>query len=192
VYAPTLAPDPPQFNSGISLEDFAEPTPEQVGPAIPELFSNAVSPRLRFPHINLHTSCGASVVLRLAGAKSTQPGSVTVTSEGSFYTRIFYGRITTTGELQPRTAMTAEIIALLRRFSNDPATVAGECGQVTGNCAFCGLALSDPRSTALGYGPVCARAWKLPWRANRGLLKITGGLYGYVWTAVSGAEKVAV
>jgi hypothetical protein len=176
----------------LSLEKFFDdvPKPVQLGPAIPRLFADAVSPRLKFPHINLRASNGQNAVLRLAGPKSTQPGSVTVTSVGSFHERVFYGRITTTGDLQPRSAMTAEIIALLRRFRDDPIAVAGDCGRVTGNCAFCGLALSDPRSTALGYGPVCARAWKLPWRANRGLLRLTGGLYGYVWTAVSGTEKV--
>jgi hypothetical protein len=183
--APTLALDPPQFNSVISLEDFADPAPEQVGPAIPRLFADAVSPRLKYPHINLRTS-GAVVVLRLAGAKSSQPGSVTITSEGSFHTRTFYGRITGTGELQPTRAVTADVIALVRRFNDDPIAVASECGRITGNCSFCRLALSDPRSTALGYGPVCAEQWKLPWRANRGLLRLTGGLYGYVWDAVGG------
>jgi hypothetical protein len=182
-----VAPDAPQFNVVISLAEFAEPAePEQIGPAIPKLFTDAVSPRLKYPHINLQTSNGQNVVLRLAGAKSTQPGSVTVTSEGSFHARTFYGRITATGELQPTRAMTADIVALLRRFSNDPIAVAGDCGRITGNCSFCGLALSDSRSTALGYGPVCAKQWKLPWRTNRGLLGLTGGLYGYVWEAVGG------
>jgi hypothetical protein len=184
--ASTLALDPPQFNSVISLEDFADPAPEQVGLAIPRLFADAVSPRLKYPHINLRTESGAVVVMRLAGAKSPQPGSVTITGEGSYYERAFYGRITTTGELLSKPAMTAEILALLRRFSDDPIAVAGECGRITGNCSFCRLALSDPRSTALGYGPVCAEQWKLPWRANRGLLRLTGGLYGYVWDAVGG------
>jgi hypothetical protein len=130
-------------------------------------------------------------VLRLAGAKSTQPGSVTVTSEGKYGSNTFYGRITATGELQPARTMTAEIAALLRRFNDDPIAVAGECGRITGNCCFCKLALSDPRSTALGYGPVCAEQWKLPWRANRGLLKITGGLYPYVWDSVGGTAQEA-
>lgn len=173
----------------ISLADFFDgpPAPVQLGPAIPRLFADAVSPRLKYPHINLDTGHGA-VVMRLAGAKSKHPGSVTVTSEGGYDFSVFYGRITTTGELQSKPAMTAEIVELLRRFSDDPITVACECGAITGHCCFCGLPLSDIRSVAHGYGETCAKAWNLPWRVNRGLLKITGSLYGYAWSAVSGAE----
>jgi hypothetical protein len=180
-------------NELLSLASFFEdaPEPEQVGTGIHELFKNAVSSRLRFPHINLSASSGTSVVLRMAGAKSTQPGSVTITSEGSFHERIFYGRITATGELRSKPAITAEIVELLRRFNDDPIAVASECGRVTGCCSFCGSALSDPRSVALGYGPVCAEQWKLPWRANRGLLRLTGGLYGYVWDSVGGTAQGA-
>ena len=55
------------------------------------------------------------------------------------------------------------IAARLREFADDPARVAGEHGRLTGNCCFCHHTLEDARSTAVGYGPVCASHYGLPW-----------------------------
>jgi len=40
---------------------------------------------------------------------------------------------------------------------------AREHGKTTGNCCFCGIELTDPRSLAAGYGPICAGNYNLPW-----------------------------
>src|SRR6185436_1560785 len=36
-------------------------------------------------------------------------------------------------------------------------------GHTTGNCSFCARDLTDPRSTSVGYGPICAQHFGLPW-----------------------------
>lgn len=43
------------------------------------------------------------------------------------------------------------------------ATMAKEYGDATHNCCFCGLDLTDERSTSAGYGPICAGKYGLPW-----------------------------
>lgn len=42
---------------------------------------------------------------------------------------------------------------------------ASKFGHVTGQCVFCARRLTDERSIAVGYGPVCAEHNALPWGA---------------------------
>ncbi len=57
----------------------------------------------------------------------------------------------------------AELITLLDEFCENPKKVAILHGQLTGNCCFCSLVLSDPKSLKLGYGPICAGHYRLPY-----------------------------
>jgi hypothetical protein len=56
---------------------------------------------------------------------------------------------------------------VLTRLAADPAKVASELGHLTGHCIFCETPLNDPRSTAVGYGPICAKKFHLPWDAAK-------------------------
>jgi len=38
-----------------------------------------------------------------------------------------------------------------------------DIGAITLRCVFCGRDLTDDRSTAAGYGPVCSAKYNLPW-----------------------------
>jgi Family of unknown function (DUF6011) len=55
------------------------------------------------------------------------------------------------------------VVEQLREFAKDPAEYAGAYGKKTGSCCFCSQTLTDPRSVTVGYGPVCANRWFLPW-----------------------------
>ena len=48
-------------------------------------------------------------------------------------------------------------------FRQDPIGVMTAHGKKSGNCCFCGRDLTDHRSTAHGYGPICAKRYTLPW-----------------------------
>ena len=37
-------------------------------------------------------------------------------------------------------------------------------GRNHGTCCYCGRKLKTEESTSVGYGPVCADKWGLPWR----------------------------
>lgn len=49
----------------------------------------------------------------------------------------------------------------IEEIAADPRGKAVEHGLLTGRCACCGRELSDPKSVALGIGPVCADQWGL-------------------------------
>jgi hypothetical protein len=56
------------------------------------------------------------------------------------------------------------LMALLTEFAENPKKIAILHGQLTGNCCFCSLPLSDPKSLKLGYGPICASHYNLPYQ----------------------------
>lgn len=55
------------------------------------------------------------------------------------------------------------LIPQLQALAENPQKVAREYGKLLGVCCFCGLTLTDERSTEVGYGPVCATRWNFPW-----------------------------
>ena len=58
-----------------------------------------------------------------------------------------------------QTAVANALIAL----ANDPAKAASDYGHLTGTCCFCNRGLTDERSVSVGYGPICAQHFGLPW-----------------------------
>jgi hypothetical protein len=56
-----------------------------------------------------------------------------------------------------------QVLDLLRLLAEDPEKVAAERGRMAGHCCFCNLELTDERSKTVGYGPVCAKNYGLPW-----------------------------
>jgi hypothetical protein len=135
-----------------------------------ELFDKARA-HLKHPKIVLQTKDNRHQVIRLtvAGERAKVPGSINVTDLGAYETRTWFGRITRDGEFQPSAAAN-EIQGLteaLKAFAADPVKVAAEYGHLSGNCCFCSRQLDDTRSTEVGYGPVCADHYGLPWGAKR-------------------------
>lgn len=132
------------------------------------LFAKAKQ-NLKYPAIVLSVpAAGMSVRLSIAGPRANVPGSVTVVTsdKDDAGKRDWIGRIRTDGtfECSPRVNGKAEAItARLQAFANDPAGVAAEHGRLTGCCCFCNAMLTDGRSTAVGYGPICATNYGLPW-----------------------------
>ncbi len=81
----------------------------------------------------------------------------------------FYGTISAEGTFAGRPELfvpatrTAAIANRLTTFVADPVATAGADGRLAGRCCFCRLPLTDERSTSVGYGPVCADHFGLPW-----------------------------
>ena len=127
-----------------------------------ELFTKAKT-HLKWPKIRLRTEEGHPVVLAVAGNASKYTGQVMVTDGGKFGQNVYYGRITQEGDYLPTQKSGEAVVKLLERFAVNPAKVAAEYGKLTGNCCFCRLPLTDPKSTSVGYGPICAGHYGLPW-----------------------------
>lgn len=132
-----------------------------------ELFRRAKAAGLRFPKIRLEASDGQKVVLSQAGERSKYLGQVIMTDGGPFGSNKFFGRIDSAGSLNASASMTAPVRELVDALAADPAKVASIYGRKTGSCCFCGRGLEDGRSVAVGYGPVCAEKFGLPWGEER-------------------------
>jgi hypothetical protein len=140
--------------------------------AIHSLFDCAISQGLKYPRIRLQTTYGLPVVISRNGGKSKNPGHLSVTNGGKYGTpdNIYFGRITPEGQWIPSSYAAGNalaVVAVLTKLAANPAEVAREHGRLTGFCIFCETKLSDPRSTANGYGPICAGHFGLPWDAAK-------------------------
>jgi hypothetical protein len=113
---------------------------------------------------------GQEYRLAYAGAKARVPGSINVAENGRFGEAEWFGRILADGQFEasPRATAPAGLIDGLQRFAASPAEVAAEHGKLTGKCCFCNIRLTDPRSTAVGYGSTCAKNFGLAWGAKSG------------------------
>lgn len=103
--------------------------------------------------------------LSIAGPKASVPGSINVTTAGAFEDRTWFGRILEDGTFKPSKDATPEVIEALKAFAANPAAHAAAHGHKTGSCCFCNRELTDERSVAVGYGPICAGHYGLPWGA---------------------------
>jgi hypothetical protein len=108
--------------------------------------------------------------VNVAGGRAREPGSLTVTgvernhvNRFGTMSRQYFGRVTRAGVYEPSRGAPEGLGARLRAFAADPAGQAAEYGRLHGVCCFCNHRLDDERSTAVGYGPVCARNFGLPW-----------------------------
>lgn len=162
-----------------------EPEPDKMAlgnfAAMIELFDKAKA-HLKFPKIWLQAegpkydveledgSMAKSDVwpirLSVAGAKAKNPGSINVTDGEPFGYNQWYGRILTDGFWEQPMKQPAElqsVAKVLEAFADDPVGVAAAHGHLTGHCCFCNRKLEDEKSTSVGYGPVCAKHYGLPW-----------------------------
>lgn len=127
------------------------------------LFEQAIANTLKYPKIRLQTTHGNAVVLSRAGAKSKYTGQIMITDGRPYGQNTYYGRIDTHGTFHASAQSNSDITALLSRLASNPVDAARNYGRLTGNCCFCDMKLTDARSTANGYGPVCAKRFGLQW-----------------------------
>ena len=125
---------------------------------------------LKYPTVRL--LCGDTpVILSVAGERSSAPGTVNVTGEGQYPNRAWYGRVQPSGAWEPSRSVSPEMQSamaqLLSEFGRDPNGIAAAYGRATNTCCFCRAELTDARSVAAGYGPVCAEHYglKASWTA---------------------------
>lgn len=121
--------------------------------------------RIKFPAFKIRTPEG--VFLRVSITRTgTNAGAVTLTGEGTYPDRAFYGWVKG-GQYVPHRSTSQEtataIGGALLAFAADPAGIAAAYGKKTGACCFCSRRLDDARSVEVGYGPTCADHYGLPW-----------------------------
>lgn len=132
-----------------------------------ELFNRARK-HLKNPKIRLETPTGVPVVVKVMGANSRNAGHIGVSNGGPFGANLWFGTVSPEGEWRPSgSAFVATHIGavgtVLSELATRPTETAAAYGRLKGTCCFCTRPLSDERSTSVGYGPICAGRWGLPW-----------------------------
>jgi len=141
----------------------APDAPDANFEAIVTLMQKAAK-HLKFPKVNF-----PGIRLSIAGSRARHPGSINVTNGAPYGdpNSEFYGRIHTDGKFQVGRDLTDEVTTQLTALAKDPQSAAADHGHTTGSCCFCNRELTDPRSTDVGYGPVCAANFGLPHGENQ-------------------------
>lgn len=120
--------------------------------------------KLKYPKLTFDDSAaGVPLQLSQAGAYARQPGSLNCTDGRPYGRNRWYGRVERSGTFVSSDDCPAELVEFLHKLAGDTANVAAMYGRRTGCCCFCNTALTDERSIEVGYGPVCAKRWNLPY-----------------------------
>lgn len=126
------------------------------------LFEHALATGHKTPRITLDMDEGR-VRLSVAGQGSRTPGAVHVTDGGPFGENRYYGRIDLDGSFKPGRDVPAWVLDTLFKLDGRTLEFVVKYGQKTGNCCFCGAGLVTTESVTVGYGPICADRYGLPW-----------------------------
>lgn len=129
------------------------------------LFDNARASKLKFPKIRLQFADGGKIQFAMS---QKYPDTIWISAAG--YGTANYGRIDRgSGKIQNGRDIGTradELLAIIKAFAADPETVAANYGKLTHNCCFCHIKLDTAESLAVGYGPICAKHYKLAWGKN--------------------------
>lgn len=124
---------------------------------------------LKYPKLVLYVPTLGDVKMHLA-MKGKYQNKVVVTSNDKFPHAVWYGAIDATGVLTMPAKLdytTAQRLKrILKHFADDPAEVAATSAKMSSKCCFCNSVIEDEKSLGVGYGPVCAKKWGLPWGAK--------------------------
>ena len=141
------------------------PQPVEIGGII--TFLNRAAEVLKAPKARFLSPENTEMRLSIAGPRSRQPGSVQVTIEGTWV-----GNILQDGRPHGPIASQPRLLELLVAIAEDPVNAAQAYGAMMSRCSFCNLPLTDEGSVEVGYGPICAANWNLPW-ARFGVPELT-------------------
>ena len=143
--------------------------------AVMELFDAAGSTLTR-TKIHLITDSGKEVVVRSNRRKAESNSVLYVHHHGADNNRdAQFGHISkATASWNFTPATSEEVRAVMATFRDNPIQTVIDMGRKSGRCCFCSLPLTDERSTAHGYGKICAGHYGLAW--SRATAKVIEGL----------------
>jgi hypothetical protein len=143
----------------------AKPAPATHAAASPlfAIMAKARESGIEFPKLRFEPQEGQRLVVSVAGASSKLPGTLNLTDGKPFGQNVWFGRVNLDGSIMQSKSWQPWVGEILDGFAKDPAGFAGAYGKKTGRCCFCGRHLETKESVAVGYGPICASKFGLPW-----------------------------
>lgn len=145
------------------------------------LLNTAKENGLKYPSLRLEVPGLGPLAIKRAGPNSKYAGSLMLTDGKPFGMNKWYGTVSPEGEYTPSKLANNDetldvLVPLLTKLGEKPHRVASELGKLNGHCIFCNKKLTDEKSTAVGYGPVCATKWGLGEKWKTTYKKHSGGL----------------
>ena len=115
------------------------------------------------PKISINAD-GFEFYLYVSGPQAKTSGVINVKGrQDNGWGGKWFGRIAETGTWRHRGEVDERMADALSKLQMDPVGTVAEFGKLGGRCCFCNSSLSDLKSTDVGYGPICAQKWGLPW-----------------------------
>lgn len=149
-----------------------ENDPDREAPAPPEKAGNfaritfflqpAVETLKSYARVAFATDAGYNVEIRSAWKQGKHQGAFWVSNGRERTTNVLFGKLDGNGDWWPKPDCPPGVTKLLADFSADPEAYVIRYGVRTGTCCFCTNPLTDESSVKLGYGPICARHYRLP------------------------------
>lgn len=93
------------------------------------------------------------IEIRLAKPGSANAGGLYIFAERSYAGKVIHNTY------YPKATAPDDTLEILRETAMSPFDAAKRYGYDTGRCSCCGKELTDPKSIAMGIGPVCAKNW---------------------------------
>jgi hypothetical protein len=128
------------------------------------LFRAALEHGLRRPRLTFARE-GRKFTVNPAKPDGANPGALYVKADGQYLGKVLGGRFMSVRDAAPEAVEQAQ--TLLAEIAADPVNAARVHGHATGMCCFCARTLTDGRSVAMGYGPICAEKYGLEWGEQR-------------------------
>lgn len=131
-----------------------------------ELFKNARASGIKYPAVAFpHPFLSQSIRVRLYLATK---GYIAITVDGEYIGRadkmiLPEDALIGTKSFDLRIYQYKELTELLDEIIANPTEELAIQGRKSGSCCFCHRQLDNKISVAMGYGPICAEKYGLPW-----------------------------
>src|SRR5882672_1503605 len=128
---------------------------------IRQLFDTAAT-RIKYPSIHFWRDIG-EIQFYLCGSQSRTPGFIRITNSQKYPNQEIYAEINQAGKGLFRKDTSANFKKEILRIIDDPIGESQLRGKKSGFCCYCGHVIETKESMAVGYGPICAANYGLPW-----------------------------
>lgn len=146
--------------------DLVRPTPDADAAVagvdatqLVQLLRNAQADGKHYPKIRVPHEDGTLEV----ALSDKRPGFVAVVRTGRYPDSQLVARIDAAGRVHLAHGWTSSREATIRAVAANPQEELAKAGLRTGTCCYCSRPLTAAESVHVGYGPICAARFGLPW-----------------------------